>query len=666
MRLPDPDRSRAVLIGTSQYGDISGFADVPSVAKNLEELSGFLRKYTGLRDVTVVLNPENPMDFSKALRPAIDEADDVLLVYYSGHGVVTTNNELGLTHRFSELAEPDFSTVGYISVKTAIRQASAKIKIVILDCCHSGKALSGSTLAGDDPDELLKELAIIPDEGSLHGAFVMTATNSGRNLASANGPDGCTAFTGALLDVLRTGFACADEFLTLQRVFQILESRMGSLGHPKPKCTAGDHGGLIALSRNSQYTMSEGVTLASAKPSSIGGVVGLAAQLSHLNTLAGQLDKDWTLGYASDGTNLVMAPVAKHPRASEVSPLGVRFGIALEAADDALINSVRDVLGFGGPGEVVLPSEVIRDFTWFGPDFMAPPGNISELRIGESAGIEKLRDKNVRVVLFDRSGVEIVDREGRIARASSGGDGLSITALFHHSLGITMQVPYAVGSSGQCTIEFDMAGCEPRDVYRGIELRNAVKEAVTIQIYLENQKLCTMGTDSDTGSDDVDPVFTVAADIARDLDRVQDRTGSIFAMPEKISGLERIWLRIIRIILDGGIAAIPRATLNGITHPDGALPSGDLHAAMADFPEGIIELFGRHLRLGAPLRYYHPSATIKPTGKRDKSGSIPFHIASSDGTSFVAFLAGRVTTTTQITPWRLSGIDEPLMPTLPA
>jgi hypothetical protein len=48
--------------------------------------------------------------------------------------------------------------------------------------------------------------------------------------------------------------------------------------------------------------------------------------------------------------------------------------------------------------------------------------------------------------------------------------------------------------------------------------------------------------------------LSALADAAHDLDLVLDRTGTIFAMPDEIDTVQRIWLRVLRIILDGGIA----------------------------------------------------------------------------------------------------------------
>lgn len=391
------------------------------------------------------------------------------------------------------------------------------------------------------------------------------------------------------------------------------------------------------------------------------GITDLTSRLRGLDRVVATQDEHWTLDYSSYLGTTIVTPRAKHPRAAEMSPLGVKFGVDIAQADDALAGNIRDALGFGAPGDIVLPAEFIKDFTWFGPEFMSPAGELAQVLIGEATGIEALEGKPVRLSIYDDTGIETTIQEGLITRCAFGTDGCSITAGFHRSLEITMLVPFTAGDEGRATITLDMSGCAPREVYRGIDLRQAIGQAETIQIHLDGRKLSTLSLDSPDGEID-DSELMVIADIARDLDRVQDRTGSIFAMPAEISALERIWLRILRIILDGGIAPIPRRTLDGRTHPRGEIDPEPC-TSLAVF-ENTVELFGRHLQLSGPLAYFHPSTAIEPIGTRDKDGSIPFRIVGTDNTVFVAYLGNIVTTTTEITPWGLTGIDEPAVPNL--
>lgn len=395
-----------------------------------------------------------------------------------------------------------------------------------------------------------------------------------------------------------------------------------------------------------------------------GGIGDVSTRLRGIDRVVAAQDDHWTLDYISYRGTTIVTPRAKHARAAEMSPLGVRFGIDITKVDETLANNVREVLGFGAPGGVVLPAEAVKDFTWFGPEFWKPPGELSQVHIGGAEAIEALKGRAVRLALHDDTGLEIGVHEGLISRCAFGPGGCSITAKFHRSLEISMLVPFTAGDDGHATITLDTTGCEPREVYRGIDLRSAVRRTETLQIHLDGEPLCILTMHRAPEQVD-DAELMIFADVARDLDRVQDRTGSIFPMPTEITGLERIWLRVLRIILDGGIAPIPRLTLDGHTHPGGDVDP-DPCSVLAVFGDGTVQLFGRQLQLRAPLAYFNPAATVEAISERDETGSLPFRIRGMDDTVFVAYLGNVVKTTTEITPWGLAGVDEPLVPKLRA
>lgn len=243
MRLPHSERSRAVLIGTSTYAADSGFAPVPQVAENLARFAALLRELTNLTHIEVLADPGSPEDFARALEPAVDAAEDLLLFYYAGHGVTIGNNstELALTHRGSTLRRSGYSTLPYTVIRDDIRASRAAVKVVILDCCHSGKAFGHAALAGDDDNEALRELA------EIEGAYVLTAATK---FAAAQGPDGCTAFTGMMLRLLRAGDPDAGEYLSFARLFPLLDAALRRSGYPRPRATGRNTAAELALARN--------------------------------------------------------------------------------------------------------------------------------------------------------------------------------------------------------------------------------------------------------------------------------------------------------------------------------------------------------------------------------------------------------------------------------
>ena len=64
--------------------------------------------------------------------------DDVLLLYYSGHGILSRGNRLFLATSGSNLDTPRTRSVSSQEVRDFIEDSRAQRQIVVLDCCHSG------------------------------------------------------------------------------------------------------------------------------------------------------------------------------------------------------------------------------------------------------------------------------------------------------------------------------------------------------------------------------------------------------------------------------------------------------------------------------------------------------------------------------------------------
>src|SRR5262245_35175690 len=95
LRLPDFTRSYAVLIGTGTYAS-PGLADLKGTLRNLDGMRGILldAELSGFVDTHVALvpDPEQPDQMMAPVSTAGALATDVLLVYYSGHGLLIGEN----------------------------------------------------------------------------------------------------------------------------------------------------------------------------------------------------------------------------------------------------------------------------------------------------------------------------------------------------------------------------------------------------------------------------------------------------------------------------------------------------------------------------------------------------------------------------------------------
>ncbi|MFE0378809.1 caspase family protein [Streptomyces inhibens] len=235
-RFPHGPASRAVLIGTSRFSspDLPG---IPSVRENLEALQGALTHPTrGLlapEHCRKVSDPTDQAAVGAALTWAVREADDLLLVYYAGHGVLDDSGllHLGLVH--TDVEHVGFSALPIDLIKRHVGEARAKSRVLLLDCCFSGRAVSAMA----EPTNLAV------GQLDLSGTYTLTSTTK---TAPAHAPIGATytAFTGALLDAL-----AAPAALTLDEIYREVDRALHGRGLPRPQRRSAGAAGSLALVR---------------------------------------------------------------------------------------------------------------------------------------------------------------------------------------------------------------------------------------------------------------------------------------------------------------------------------------------------------------------------------------------------------------------------------
>ena len=283
--LPDPGRSRAVLIGASTYRHLE---DLPAVRNNL----------SGFRDVlvapalgglpadncTVVAEPATPVDVYRALRQQAAAAEDTLLVYFAGHGRTGSRNELWLCLPGTDPDELPYSAWPYDELRRVVADSRAAKKVVILDCCFSGRALADQ--AGDE-ETILGQVGI-------EGTYLLTAT-AANAVALAPPGERYTAFTGALLGLLTKGIPDGPELLTFAQIYPRLQYTLTSRQLPRPRQQGSDTIAHLALTRNLAYTGRGGTWVFNERFAAITAQLGdaqPAVRLAGVHAMAALAD-DW-------------------------------------------------------------------------------------------------------------------------------------------------------------------------------------------------------------------------------------------------------------------------------------------------------------------------------------------------------------------------------------
>jgi hypothetical protein len=241
-RLPDPALSRAVLIGTSDFSRDELLPNLPAVRNNLADLFAVLTdSQSGILSseyCTIVDSPESPNSFMTRLKKAANQAEDLLLVYYSGHGIQhQTKDLLYLTVHGTDPGSLSGSAVPFEWVREVIEDSPARTRLLILDCCYSGMAL-GAMSGGD----------VNAREVAVGGTSVITSSPRNKISHSPAGERN-TAFTAELLTLLRRGPRLPGEPLSVNVLYQSLRSAMSNRDLPLPKMKAEDTSGTMLLRR---------------------------------------------------------------------------------------------------------------------------------------------------------------------------------------------------------------------------------------------------------------------------------------------------------------------------------------------------------------------------------------------------------------------------------
>jgi predicted restriction endonuclease len=250
MMLPDISTSRAVLIGTSKYNILP---ELPGVDGNLTALSAILQndELWGLpkEHCTVVRNPERAEDILEPLKTAAAAATDTLLLYFAGHGIPDSSGRgLQLTLVNSD-KETMWRSVPYDYLAEELRYSQARRKIVILDCCHAGRAFS-SVMAGDDVGIFVANIV------ANHGVYLLSSVGE-KALAAAPEGEKYTAFSGELIKLLETGNPAEGEFLSLDSVFKSLKAELLNRNPPMiPQRRVRDFGDELTFVRNRAHNIS--------------------------------------------------------------------------------------------------------------------------------------------------------------------------------------------------------------------------------------------------------------------------------------------------------------------------------------------------------------------------------------------------------------------------
>lgn len=139
-RVVSAARSRVILIGVARYDDPE-LPDLPSGNRSAEDLARtFEERASGGQTLVETVLDASRDEFVHALVEAETDADDQLILYFSGHAVLSQFGELVLATRDFDSRDPELTGMSWNSVRRALARTSARSVVAVLDCCFNGAA----------------------------------------------------------------------------------------------------------------------------------------------------------------------------------------------------------------------------------------------------------------------------------------------------------------------------------------------------------------------------------------------------------------------------------------------------------------------------------------------------------------------------------------------
>jgi formylglycine-generating enzyme required for sulfatase activity len=241
----------ALLIGVSSYGE--GLTPIPSARLDVAALAEVLRdpQLGGFpcEQVVVLQDPQRtPMERAVAELFANRATDDLLLLYFSGHGFRDDQRQLLLScseSTKSKQGKPEpYSTLKARDVQAYMRASQSQRQLLILDCCFSGAFAEGMGAKDDGAIDL---------EGfGGKGKAVLTSSASIETSSAPEAGDDLSMYTRFFVEGIRTGAADTQQrgFVDARDLHHYVESRLQELAPAmSPQLIATGAGREIRLSR---------------------------------------------------------------------------------------------------------------------------------------------------------------------------------------------------------------------------------------------------------------------------------------------------------------------------------------------------------------------------------------------------------------------------------
>ncbi|MEO1350945.1 MAG: caspase family protein [Cyanobacteria bacterium J06635_15] len=194
----------ALLIAVSKYQ--SGFQPLAAAVEDVQAMKEALRheRIAGfdIADIQTLVNPDpQKMREEIAILFTNRAKDDLLVLYFSGHGFTDDRGNFYLTTPSTKRDLPQATSISASYIHSLMEDSRSKQQVVVLDCCFSGAFSKGMTAKGETTN--------IERQLGGQGRAVLTSSSSTEYSFEQKESD-LSVYTHYLIEGLKTGAADLD------------------------------------------------------------------------------------------------------------------------------------------------------------------------------------------------------------------------------------------------------------------------------------------------------------------------------------------------------------------------------------------------------------------------------------------------------------------------
>ena len=225
------DFKRAILIGNAAFSQLPALRCPPADVEALREVLSD-EDICWFNPVHTLLDAQHNEIFTRVNEVMRDAGkEDLVLVYYSGHGLLDNRGRLYLAGSNTNPSLLHSTAVSVNAIRECLSESRCQRFVLILDCCYSGAATgpvrrNGSTISTD---------FVEGDTVDGIGEFVISASSAIQR-ARERPEDPLGLFTKHLVEGLRTEGADSDDdgIIRLDELFNYVKTRLAEEGQQEP------------------------------------------------------------------------------------------------------------------------------------------------------------------------------------------------------------------------------------------------------------------------------------------------------------------------------------------------------------------------------------------------------------------------------------------------